>query len=185
MIHQLINEIYLNNSIHPVHIIIMIDEEMIGMIHGIGKRKKLTKICNLFFCNHLDQEITEILIVVHQVVVENRPIHHLPHLLGKSFPLVIINVIFFLLVHLDHFVHGLIQHHHQVDQGMFFYSLINLCYLIFILHFNFLFKLRFRSRSRSRPKRRSPSVTRATKPLPTTKSSEYIKFSFKKKPKLR
>jgi hypothetical protein len=45
MIHQRINEIYLNNSIHPVHIIIMmnnyilIDGEMIGMIHGIGKRQ--------------------------------------------------------------------------------------------------------------------------------------------------
>ncbi len=46
MIYHHINEIHLNNSIHPVHIIIMmnnyilmhiiIDEAMIGMIHGIG-----------------------------------------------------------------------------------------------------------------------------------------------------
>lgn len=46
IIYHHINEIHRNNSTHPVHIIIMmnnyilihiiIDEEMIGMIHGIG-----------------------------------------------------------------------------------------------------------------------------------------------------
>ncbi|CAF2864481.1 unnamed protein product [Rotaria sp. Silwood2] len=38
-----------------------------------------------------------------------------------------------------------------------------------------------RSRSRSRPKRRSPSVTRATKPTTTTKSSEMVKNGNEKK----
>ena len=63
MIHRLIEEIHLNNSMLPVHIIIMmnnhiwilmaIDEETIGMIHGIGTwfrfMYKLAK-CAIFLC---------------------------------------------------------------------------------------------------------------------------------------
>jgi hypothetical protein len=92
MIHHHINEIHLNNSMHPVHIILMmknyilinitIDEEMIGMIHGIGIFA--IKIINSSVYNLLDQEIMVIVIVVHQVVVENHPIHlPQPHLPGK------------------------------------------------------------------------------------------------------
>ena len=46
MILHLIDEIHLNNSIHPVHmmdhhirVIMEIEKVTIGMIHGIGKRE--------------------------------------------------------------------------------------------------------------------------------------------------
>lgn len=94
MNHRHTSELHLNNSTHPVHIIIMIhkhtlmrtelDEEMTGTILGI------------------DQEIMAVVIDDCQAVPENVPIHlhRLPHL----------------LVHLDRLIHVLILLRHQVDQ---------------------------------------------------------------------
>lgn len=95
---------------------------MIGRTHGIGILIKISLKFILKLYN-LDQELMRVEIVVHQVVLEDRPIHHhRDHLQGKNISfecIVIITLLFFDLVHLDRLIHVRIQLLHQVDQGKF------------------------------------------------------------------